>query len=326
MDLKRLRTFVVVAEHGSISAATQVLNITQPALSRQITGLERELGHKLFDRAGRHLLLTAFGEQIMGDCRSLLSQVSALAERAEALRRGELTMLKVAGSALTIEGLFPAFLRRWDEQASGVRLAMIEADADKQLDMLERGEAHLAINVVNAVPIDGHRFASHLLPLFHVAAAHALPIAETDTIEIGELARYPLLLPSASYATRSIFDAACRVAGIRPDVMVESGAAHALLALAEAGHGVAIIPSVLLPSAQRLRTLRVTHRHEDLHIELAVLWDRRRALSRQAEAFSRLLSDHISLMFPRARRSATVASRRRQGARKRTEPRSRRAG
>jgi LysR family nitrogen assimilation transcriptional regulator len=308
MDLKRLRTFVVVAEHGSISAATQVLNITQPALSRQITGLEQELGHKLFDRAGRHLLLTSFGEQIIGDCRSLLAQVSALTERAQSLRRGDLTVLKIAGSALTIEGIFPAFLRRWDDQASGVRLAMIEADADKQLDMLERGEAHLAINVVNVVPVDNARFASYLLPLFHVVAAYSpsLPIAELDTIEIQDLARYPLLLPSSHYATRSIFDAACGVAGVRPDVMVESGAAHALLALAEAGHGVAIIPSILLPNAQRLRTLRVTHRREDLHIELAVLWDRRRGLSHQAVAFSNLLSEHVREMFPSGQRSEPV--------------------
>jgi DNA-binding transcriptional LysR family regulator len=302
MDLKRLRTFVVVAEHGSV---------TQPALSRQIGSLEREIGYKLFGRAGRHLLLTAQGEQLIGDCRSLLSQVSALAERAEALRRGDLTVLKVAGSALTIEGMFPAFLRRWDDQASGVRLAMIEADADKLLDVIERGEAHLAINVVNVVPVDNQRFASYMLPLFHVVAAYSpsLPIAETDTIEIKALARYPLLLPSSHYATRSIFDAACGVAGVRPDVMVESGAAHALLALAEAGHGVAIIPSILLPNAQRLRTLRVTHRREDLHIELAVLWDRRRGLSHHAVAFSRLLSDHVREMFQSGPRPASAAER-----------------
>ena len=56
MDLRRLRTFATVAEHGTVLRAAQVLHITQPALSRQISGLEQELGFKLFERIGRRLL------------------------------------------------------------------------------------------------------------------------------------------------------------------------------------------------------------------------------------------------------------------------------
>ena len=55
MDLKRLRTFVAVAEHGTVSKAAAVLNITQPALSRQIGALEYEFGFPLFERSGRRL-------------------------------------------------------------------------------------------------------------------------------------------------------------------------------------------------------------------------------------------------------------------------------
>ena len=66
MDLKRLRTFVAVAEHGTVSKAAAVLNITQPALSRQIGSLEHEFGFALFERSGRRLLLTPRGEQLLG--------------------------------------------------------------------------------------------------------------------------------------------------------------------------------------------------------------------------------------------------------------------
>ena len=65
MDLKRLRTFVAVAEHGTVSKAAEVLNITQPALSRQIGSLEHEFGFELFERSGRRLLLTPRGEQLL---------------------------------------------------------------------------------------------------------------------------------------------------------------------------------------------------------------------------------------------------------------------
>jgi DNA-binding transcriptional LysR family regulator len=299
MDIRHLRTFVAVAEHGTVSAAADVLHITQPALSRQITRLEDGFGFKLFNRSGRRLLLTAAGEELIADCRNLLSQVAALTDQAQALRRGEVTVLRIAGSALTIEGLFPAFMRGWEQQVPGVQLALIEADADKQLDMVERGEAHLAVNVVNVIRVDDRRFATHLLPLFCVLAAHprSLKIPPVDEIDIGRLVEYPLLLPSASYATRSIFDAACRVAGLRPNVVVESGAAHALLAMAEAGHGVAVIPSVLRPSVTTLCISRVTHRREPLNIAVAVVWDRRRALPRHAQTFCRLMSEHVEHTF-----------------------------
>ena len=301
MDLRRLKAFVTVAEHGTVSKATDVLHITQPALSRQISGLEREFGFKLFGRAGKRLLLTALGEQLLGDCRSLLTHVGVLTERARSLRRGDITVLKVAGSALTIEGLFPAFLRRWEQQVATPKLALVEADADRQLIMLERGEAHLAVNVLNVIRVDSQRFATRALPVFNVLAAFApaLPLRRTGSIDIRDLCEYPLLLPHHSYATRSIFDAACRLAGVAPNVEVESGAAHALLALAAAGHGVAIIPSILRPDPNALHTLRVTHRRKELHIELAVLWDRRRSFAGHAETFARLLSRHVREVFGR---------------------------
>jgi len=62
MDLGQARTFVTVAELGTVSKAALRLQIAQPALSRQIIDLENELGLRLFDRAGRRLLLTGEGE------------------------------------------------------------------------------------------------------------------------------------------------------------------------------------------------------------------------------------------------------------------------
>src|SRR5262245_34717683 len=87
MDLRRIRTFVTVAELGTVSKAAVRLRVAQPALSRQISELEQELGLKLFDRVGRRLVLTGEGEQLLGDCRGLLGYASAVGERAQLLRR-----------------------------------------------------------------------------------------------------------------------------------------------------------------------------------------------------------------------------------------------
>jgi LysR family nitrogen assimilation transcriptional regulator len=112
MDLRQARTFVTVAELGTVSRAAVRLRIAQPALSRQISNLEQELGLKLFDRVGRRLVLTGEGEQLLGDCRGLLSCASALVERAQLLQRGDTGKLKVAASPQFIEDAMSDFLHR----------------------------------------------------------------------------------------------------------------------------------------------------------------------------------------------------------------------
>ena len=92
---------------------------------------------------------------------------------------------------------------------------------------------------------------------------------------------------------RHTFDAACRLAGVKPTVFLESRAPHALLALAEAGHGVAIVPSVQPTNRYRLRVSRIAHRGRALTEQLTILWDRRRALPAHAKDFCDALASHV---------------------------------
>jgi DNA-binding transcriptional LysR family regulator len=80
MDLRHTRTFVAVAELGTVSKAALHLHLTQHALSRTISDFEHELGFKLFDRVGRRLLLTSEGEQLLGECRALRRPLPRYAE------------------------------------------------------------------------------------------------------------------------------------------------------------------------------------------------------------------------------------------------------
>ena len=155
MDLRHARTFVTVAELGTVSKAAQQLHIAQPALSRQIADLEQELGLKLFDRVGRRLLLTGEGEQLLGDCRALLSCATAVSEHARQLQRGDTGVLKVAGSPQIIEGAVAEFLTRYAEHYPKVQVKLSEAIGwAETAAMLERGEIHLGINLMRAVQPD----------------------------------------------------------------------------------------------------------------------------------------------------------------------------
>src|SRR6266545_7956385 len=164
MDLRHLRTFVTVAEQGSVSKAALRLRIAQPALSRHISDLEQELGLMLFDRVGRRLVLTSEGEQLLGDCRSLLGQVGSISERAELLRRGDSGMLRVTASPQVIESVFSTFLHRYAKSYPNVQVKLIEAVGFEILGLLERGEAHLGISLTQAVPAGNTHFSSRPVP------------------------------------------------------------------------------------------------------------------------------------------------------------------
>ena len=143
-----------------------------------------------------------------------------------------------------------------------------------------------------------------LPPIEFLAAGHAsLPLGNAGNLEIGRLARHPLLLLDPSFVVRTTVDAACRLAGFRPTVVTESRSPHTLLSLAEAGHGVAIVPSVLPTHRYRLRIFRLTHRRRPLRMPLAVLWDKRRRLPRYAEDFCASLAAYLRDVLPISRPS-----------------------
>ena len=306
MDLRRARGFVTVAEMGNISKAALRLRVAQPALSRTISNLERELGLKLFDRIGRRLVLTGEGEQLLGDCRVLLNYASALDDRAQHLRRGDTGVLRVSASPQFIEGVISDFLHQYAQRYPNVQVKLTEAGASSDtLGMLERGEIHLGQNMLRAVQPGDARFANHPLEVVDLlAACHSSKmLGRRGAIEITRLASQPLLLLDTSFASRLRFDATCGLAGIAANIVFESRTPYTLLAMAERGHGVAIVPSAVQIGRYRLRIARVTYEGKPLREPLAIFWDKRRSLPPYAKAFCAMLSEHARAIFPISRPS-----------------------
>ena len=93
MELRTLRYFVAVADHGSVTAASAAVRIAQPALSRQLRGLERDLGTTLFERGNGRLRLTAAGAALLPLARDVLTRADGLAAEAQVLASGQLRQL-----------------------------------------------------------------------------------------------------------------------------------------------------------------------------------------------------------------------------------------
>jgi DNA-binding transcriptional LysR family regulator len=300
MDLRHARTFVTVAELGTVSKAALRLRVAQPALSRQIIDLEHELGLRLFDRVGRRLLLTGAGEQLLAGCRLLLSCADAVKEQAQLLRHGDTGVLKIAGSPQHIESVLSGFLHRYTERYPNVQVDISEGTGREIIALLERGEIHLAQNLLHAVKLNERHFGS--LPLGSVellAVCHSsTPIGHRHSIEVARLADFPLLLMDGGFGFRRAFDAASRMAGLKPNVMFEGRNPHTLLALAEAGHGVAIVPSQLQCHRYQLRIVGLTYRGRPLREPLTISWDKRRPLPRFATDYCAMLAAYMREIFP----------------------------
>jgi LysR family nitrogen assimilation transcriptional regulator len=300
MELRQVRTFLAVADLGTVSKAAEHLHITQPALSRQIANLQNELGLKLFDRVGRRLLLTTEGGQLLNHCRALLNSVRGVREQAEGLRRGDAGVLRVSASPHLIEGLFPEFLRDYAKRYPNVQVRLIDMVGPQMFKMLEEGETHLAQAVAHAVTPDESRFGSFpLAPMEMLAACHpTLKLGSNAKVEIRALAAFPLLQATEDFAIRRGFDAACRLAGFTPNSVLECRAPHALLAMAEAGHGVAIIPSALRVHRYALRLLRIFYAGKPLSEPMTILYDKRRPLPPYAKVFCDMLAQRAKQIFP----------------------------
>lgn len=270
-DLRKLHFFVTIAELMNLSHAAEALNISQSALTRQIQALEEELGFQLFDRIGKRLALTAAGEDMLPRAAQLLEQAEALSRRAEAMARGRVGHLRIGATAQTIASLIAPSLTRFRASHPGVEITLIEGPNQTLIDMVERGTVHVAI----ATPADPGAF--HMRPLFMAELLAYLPPGHPDRgrreLPIEGLADAPALLLRRGFMTRDLVDEGFRRAGIRPRIVLESDSPHALVAMVEAGHGIAILSSSAARGVRSSHPVRVSLAGAAIRRQVSAVWN-----------------------------------------------------
>jgi DNA-binding transcriptional LysR family regulator len=188
LDLRRLRYFVTVAGELSFVRAANLLHMTQPALSRQVSALEHDLGSRLFDRDRRGTSLTPAGRQLLEDAVPLLAASAALERRARLTGRG---------AARFAIGFMPGvhatpIIREFTARAPYLDIDVVHTSLTDQLDFLIDGRVDTCFV---RLPLGDDTFTT--LPLFPepqvVAVPSAHPVAELPAIEINQVSGLPLL-------------------------------------------------------------------------------------------------------------------------------------
>jgi len=266
MNLKQLEYFVAVAELGSFSKAAVILNIAQPALSRQVRLLETDLHVTLLMRNGRGVVLTEAGKRLFDHSVGILQLVSRVREDIEASRDVPSGRIVVGlppsmGRLLTLP-LVEGFRRALPK----ARLAIVEGLSAHLAEWISTGRVDLGL-LHNPEP----QPALEVTPVLEEPLGLVSPapkrggkgtrkVSPRDTATLAELTRLPLILPERTHAIRKLLETQAALAGHKLGVSLEISSVQSILDLVRAGHGHAVLtPSALAASgnaaAFRLRPI-----------------------------------------------------------------------
>jgi DNA-binding transcriptional LysR family regulator len=253
LDANRLRVLVEIAHAGSISAAAERLSFTPPALSQQLTKLEREVGCALVERgrtgatlteAGRVLL--AHGERVLGELRDAETAVRAFAGVVP-------DRLSLGAFASAGKVLLPATLAAFGREHPHVRLSLSDIEPPGGYGLVASGELDLLVtHRYPGVPLPRagglHRERVLVDPLLAVAPT-GHPLGDHD-LGLADLADEEWICGAPGIHNRVSLDTAAAAAGVRLTVAYETRDYEVALALIEAGVGVALVPSSILGAAR----------------------------------------------------------------------------
>ncbi|GKY87277.1 LysR family transcriptional regulator [Sinisalibacter aestuarii] len=166
LDLTALRAFATVAEVGGVTRAAGLLHLTQSAVSMQIKRLEEALGRALFDRAGRGVVLTADGEQLLGYARRMLALNDEVWHRfTSAAFEGEV-VLGVPNDV--VYPALPPVLQRFHAEFPRMKVTLVSSYTRRLKEMFARGDCDVILTTENEVDAGGRRLSSR--PLVWVGA------------------------------------------------------------------------------------------------------------------------------------------------------------
>ncbi|ROS78159.1 DNA-binding transcriptional LysR family regulator [Curtobacterium sp. PhB130] len=243
METRLLEQFVTVATEGSVTRAAERLWAAQSTVSAGIASLERTFGVRLFDRTGRHLVLTAVGEDLLPHARAVLATIDRMQDLATTddadlrgrVRLGIFTSMDIVdltGVLRTFSDRHPLVTVELRTSPSGTT-GLVQDLAAGRLDLAYSGLPSLPAGIV-VEPLREMPFRVFL------AADH--PLAGRASLSLSELADESFIDTAHGFGNRIILDQALERLGIRRRIVAEMNDMPAVIRFATAGLGVGVVP------------------------------------------------------------------------------------
>jgi DNA-binding transcriptional LysR family regulator len=269
MEIRQLKTFKAVADHLSFHKAADAINYAQSTVSAQIMALEEDLGIPLFERLGRHIILTEAGE-------NLYQYACKMLELAEAARTDLIEGVRLAGSltirvpeSFCVHRLTPV-VAQFHNRMPNVKLRFITCAQEGLKRDLRKGVTDLAFLLTES--IQSKNLAVENLGTEHLVfvAAPNHPLSKIDKFEIDMFAYHTLLLSRVDCSYRRILEQILQDSRCEPKMVLEFNSVAAIIACVAAGIGVTLIPEIAVSRELELKSL-VTLPWSESNIEVAQL-------------------------------------------------------
>ena len=260
MNFQQLRSLRETVRRGlNLTAAAEVLNTSQPALSKQIRELEDELGVQLFVRHGkRYTALTEAGREIVAVAERILDETAALRRVAEHHAAGRQGTLSVAATHTQARYALPAVLARFRAEFPAMQFRLLQGNPGQVADYVVHGDATfgLATESLDEHPSLDTRAAYSWRHCLIVPPGHALAKAGRPP-SLERLVGEPLITYTPQFTGRRGIDAAFSAIGRVPNVVLEAIDSDVIKAYVELGFGVGVIAGIAVDSERDRGVVRI---------------------------------------------------------------------
>ncbi|MGW6469870.1 LysR family transcriptional regulator [Streptomyces nigra] len=245
IEARRLHILRAVADHRTVTAAAAALYLTPSAVSQQLTALEQETGHRLVERGAKGVRLTPAGEILLSHTNAVLAQLERAEAELAAYSSGAAGTVTVACFATGIALVVAPAVAHLARTSPGIRLRVLDAEGDASLPMLLDRQIDVAVAVeYRGAPADDPRLAH--VPLYAEPFDAVVPVAHrlagADVVPLAELAKDTWIGPYPGNPCHDVVVLACESAGFQPRLDHSSDDFRAVVALASADAGVALVP------------------------------------------------------------------------------------
>lgn len=246
IEARRLHILRAVADHRTVTAAAAALYLTPSAVSQQLAALEQETGHHLVERSAKGVRLTTAGEILLRHANAVLAQLERAEAELAAYATGSAGTVTLASFATGIGQVVAPALARLARSAPGIRIRVQDAEGDASLPMLLDRQVDVAVAVEyrGAPDADDPRLTHIPLyaELFDAVVPSAHRLANAKEVPLAELAKDPWIGPYPGNPCHDVVVLACEHAGFQPRLEHFSDDFRAVVSLASAGAGVALVP------------------------------------------------------------------------------------
>jgi len=290
LDIRALRYFAEVVNCGGFSRASEILHVTQPAISRAVRLLEEECGVRLLTREPKTVKLTREGAVVYRHATQMLRQARRLTSELTDMKSELKGALRLGLPPLVGSTFFSDTITRFRREYPGIELQIAEFFSSHLEQALDDGEIDIAAAML---PVDTERFVLQQFAadrlMFVVNPGHE--ISTHSAVRILALKNQPLVTFTKDFKLCRLIEDACRAQGFAPSIVGRSSHLDFVLAMVASGMGITVLPRSVIERTSAGHFVTVPIVKPAIHFELALVRPQEKYVSHECRAWVELAAD-----------------------------------